>query len=68
MVRQDLPVEPEITPGAGLTPIHRRIHCGATNDADDNAVDNENELDGLAINHFLDTLAEVSLAIGRRKC
>ncbi len=51
-----------------LTPIHRGIHCAATDDAGDNAEDSVNELDRLAINHFLDTLAEVALAIARRKC
>ncbi len=51
-----------------LTPIRRGIHCGATADTGDNCEDSVNELDRLAINHFLDTLAEVALAIARRKC
>ncbi len=63
---RDLPVEPEATPADGLTPIPRRIHCAATPGATES--DNENELDRLAINHFLDTLADVALAIARRKC
>ena len=46
-----------------LTPIHRRIHCGATPDT----AESDNELDHIAVDHFLDTLAEVALAIARRK-
>ena len=47
-----------------LTPIHRRIHCGATHDT---TIDqNGNELDQIAIDHFLDTLSEVAMAIVRR--
>ena len=46
-----------------LTPIHRRIHCAPT----DENLDNGNELDQIAIDHFLDTLAEVTLAIIRRR-
>ena len=48
----------------GLTPIHRRIHCAATPDT----TETDNELDDIAIDHFLDALAEVALAIARRKC
>ena len=51
----------------GLTPIHQRIHCGATPDAIKPDLGNENELDSIAIDHFLDTLAEVALAIARRR-
>ena len=47
----------------GLTPIPRRIHCAAT----DENLDSENELDQIAIDHFMDTLAEVTLAIIRRR-
>ena len=55
-------------PGAGgaekaLTPIHRRIHCAATADTTEGG----NELDQLAVDAFLDTLAEVALAVARRK-
>ena len=46
-----------------LTPIHTRIHCAAT----DENLDGENELDQIAIDNFLDTLAEVTLAIIRRR-
>ena len=47
----------------GLTPIHRRIHCAPT----DENLDNGNELDQIAIDHFLDTLAVVTLAIIRQR-
>ena len=48
----------------GLTPIHRRIHCAATPDTNDEQIGNE--LDQIAIDHFLDTLSEVAMAIARR--
>ena len=47
----------------GLTCIHGRIHCGATADTTGEG----NELDQLAINTFLDTLAEVALAVAWRR-
>ncbi len=49
----------------GLTPIHGRIHCAATPDTTE--PENENELDSIVIDHFLDTLAEVAMAIIRRR-
>ena len=60
-------VSPKEESGAekALTPIHRRIHCGATPDTTE--PENENELDNIAIDHFLDTLAEVAMAVGRRR-
>ncbi len=51
----------------GLTPIHGRIHCAATPDTTEPENENENELDGIAIDHFLDTLAEVAMAVARRR-
>ncbi len=47
----------------GLTPIHRRIHCATT----PHTIEDQNELDQIAVDHFLDTLAEVALAIARRR-
>ena len=47
----------------GLTPIHQRIHCAATPDT----IADANELDVIAREIFIDTLAEVALAIARRK-
>ena len=46
-----------------LTSIPEGIHCAATPE-DPNGQD---ELDEIAINHFLDTLAEVALAVANRK-
>ena len=47
-----------------LTPIHRRIHCAATTDT---MQPDGNELDQIAIDHFLGTLAEVALSVARRR-
>ncbi len=46
-----------------LTSIRRGIHCAATTDA----TDVEDELRENEIQHFLDTLAEVALAVARRR-
>ena len=58
-------VSPQEENGAeeALTPIHKGIHCAATPDTDDDA----NALHAIAVEHFLDTLAEVALAIARRR-
>ena len=60
--------QPEPQGGApdALTGIHGRIHCAATPDATEHDED-ETELDRIAIDNLLDTLAEVALAIARRK-
>ena len=47
----------------GLTCIHRRIHCGAA----DRPIDDGNEFHQIEIRHFTDALAEIALAIARRK-
>lgn len=47
----------------GLTPIHEPIHCPATQDY----VEDGNELDGIDVEHFLDTLANIALAIAARQ-
>ena len=49
-----------------LPPIHGRIHCAATPAAPEHDED-ETELDRIAIDNLLDTLAEVALAIARRR-
>ena len=46
-----------------LTSIHGRIHCPDTNEAHDD----DNELDRIAIDNFLDTLAEIALSVVRRR-
>ena len=46
-----------------LTCIHQRIHWAATADP----LEEPDELDQIAIQSFLDTLAEVALAVAQRK-
>ena len=46
-----------------LTCIHQRIHCPATTDATEEL----NEQDEIQIAAFLDTLAEVALAVAKRR-
>jgi acyl-coenzyme A thioesterase PaaI-like protein len=53
-------------PANGLNSIHGGIHCAATNEG----VSDTNELDEvqqLQVNHFLQTLADVALAVAARK-
>ena len=52
----------ESGPPDALTSIHGRIHCADTSEAHDD----ENELDRIAIDNFLDTLAEIALSVARR--
>jgi hypothetical protein len=47
----------------GLTPIPSGIHCPATTDG----VGGRDEIDDITVEHFLDTLAQVALAIASRK-
>jgi hypothetical protein len=47
----------------GLTSIPPRIHCPATTDW----IGGQDEIDDIAVEHFLDTLAQVALAIASRK-
>ena len=60
--------QPEPQGGApdALTGIHGRIHCAATPDATEHD-EHETELDRIAVDNLLDTLAEVALAIARRR-
>ena len=60
--------QPEPRSGApdALTPIHRRIHFPATPDASEHGED-ETELDRIAIDNLLDTLAEIALAVSQRR-
>ena len=46
-----------------MTPIPPGIHCPATTER----VGGKDELDEIAVEHFLDTLAQVALAIASRK-
>ena len=47
----------------GLTPIHGRIHCAAA----DGPNDSPDDLQQIEIAHFIDTLAEIALAVARRR-
>ena len=60
--------QPEPQGGAldALTSIHRRIQFAATPDATEHD-EHETELDRIAIDNFLETLAEIALAIARRR-
>ena len=60
--------QPEPRSGApdALTGIHGRIHCAATPDATEHD-EHETELDRIAIDNLLDTLAEIALAISQRR-
>ena len=53
----------EINVAEGLTSIHQRIHYTATPDT----TDGNDELVQIQIDTFLNVLAEVALAIARRK-
>ena len=46
----------------GLTPIHGRIHCGATH-----LGETLSETDSIQFNHFFDVLADVALSIAKRR-
>ena len=46
----------------GLTSIPRRIHCAATSDTDEEL----SELDHMAIDTFIDELADIAVSIIRR--
>ena len=50
----------------GLTPIHRRIHCAATTEGGD-LNDEYDELDQIQVNHFLNTLAKIAMAVAARQ-
>jgi hypothetical protein len=47
----------------GLTRIRPGIHCSATTDTGGEL----NELEQLQVNHFLQTLAEIALAVASRQ-
>ena len=46
-----------------MTPIPHRIHCPATTER----VGGKDELEQMQVKHFLDTLAELALAVASRK-
>ena len=60
----NLPEKWENGNGTGLTSIHARIHCAATQDAPE---DEYSETDMVIIRNFLNTLAEVAFAVAARQ-
>ena len=56
-------MSPDSAPNA-LTQEPRRIHCATTQDGDEVTL---NDVDQLAIDHFLGTLAEVAIAVAKRR-
>ena len=46
----------------GLTPIHRRIHCAATQE-----VETLSETDRLQLDHLFNVLADVALSVAKRR-
>ena len=61
--RKFQPPTPGTAEADGLTSIHGRIHCAATTDTGEAA----NEQDRRDTNHFLQTLAEIALAVAARR-
>ena len=56
----------ESVPANGLTPIHRRIHCAATTEGGD-LNDEYDELEQIQVDHFLQTLAKIAIAVAARQ-
>ena len=50
-------------PEEGLTCIHPRIHCAATQDG----TEEHTETDTIMVNAFIETLAEVAMAVANRR-
>ena len=57
------PLRPETPSSEGLTCIPQRIHCAATTDATEGGY---SEADMIIVKNFLNTLAEVALAVAIR--
>ncbi len=56
------PIRSETASSTGLTCIHNRIQCCATQDTEEAY----SETDLIIVNNFLNTLAEVALAVAAR--
>ena len=50
----------------GLTCIRQRIHCAATTEGV-GELDGLDEIDQMVVDHFLETLARVALAVATRR-
>jgi hypothetical protein len=62
MPRRPKKKQPNAQP-EGLTRIRPRIHCSATTDTGEEL----DELEQMQIDHFLNTLAEIALAVASRQ-
>ena len=58
------PIRPDDDRPRGLTGIHGRIHCAATPDTPE---DGYREADMIVVKNFLNTLAEIALAVAARQ-
>jgi len=63
-VGQDLPESAAMELRDGLTGIPQPIHCAATQTSGGGSTD---EIDEIAIEHFLDTLSGIAVAIAARE-
>ena len=63
-IEQNLPESAAMELREGLTGIPDRIHCPATQTSGGSSTD---ELDDIAIDHFLNVLSEVAIAIAARE-
>ena len=63
-IEQDLPESAAMELRKGLTGIPSGIHCAATQSSGGSS---RYELDDIAIEHFLSTLAEIAVAIAARE-
>ena len=64
MAGDPVDVTAEDTAGEGLTRIHTRIHCAATPGTPE---DGYSEADMIIVKNFLNTLAEIALAVAARQ-
>ena len=56
----------ESVPANGLTSIHGPIHCAATTEGGD-LNDEYDELEQIQVDHFLQTLAKIAIAVAARQ-
>ena len=63
-ITSDLPDSAAMALRNGLTGIQDSIHCTATQTSGGS---NTDELDDIAIDHFLDTLSEIAISIAARE-
>ena len=64
VVGELVPFKSENDSPEGLTCIHTRIHCAATPDTPE---DGYSEADMIIVKNFLNTLAEIALAVAARQ-